>query len=58
MIQTRSTTDPANYYALAKLYEDAGAYPEAEQMLIYGKDVKPNDSARLHAAGRLLQPPG
>jgi len=37
--------DPANYYALAKLYEDAGAYPEAEQMLIYGKDVKPNDSA-------------
>lgn len=44
MIQA-APEDPANYYALAKLYEDAGAYPEAEQMLIYGKDVKPNDSA-------------
>ena len=44
MIQA-DPADPANYYALAKLYEDAGAYPEAEQMLIYGKDVKPNDSA-------------
>jgi len=44
MIQA-DPADPANYYALAKLYEDAGAYPEAEQMLVYGKDVKPNDSA-------------
>jgi tetratricopeptide (TPR) repeat protein len=44
MIQA-APQDPANYFALAKLYEDAGAYPEAEQMLIRGKDVKANDSA-------------
>ena len=37
--------DPANYFVLAKLYEDAGAYPEAEEMLIYAKNAKPSDPA-------------
>ena len=38
--------DPAdivNYFALARLYEDAAFYPEAEQILIYAKDARPND---------------
>lgn len=37
--------DPANYFALAKIYEDAGAYAEAEQMLIKAKEAKPSDPA-------------
>ena len=37
--------DPANYFALAKLYEDAGAYDAAEQMLIRAKEAKPGDAA-------------
>jgi tetratricopeptide (TPR) repeat protein len=37
--------DPANYFQLAKLYEDAGAYEAAEQMYIHGKEAKPGDSA-------------
>jgi len=37
--------DPANYFQLAKLYEDAGAYDAAEQMYIKGKEAKPGDSA-------------
>ena len=37
--------EPSNYFALAKIYEDAGAYAEAEQMLLRAKDVRPNDSA-------------
>lgn len=48
VIQRMIQADPgdvANYFALAKLYEDAGAYPEAEQMLLYAKDTRPNDSA-------------
>lgn len=36
--------NPANYFALAKLYEDAGAYPEAEQMLVHAKTAKSTDS--------------
>lgn len=36
-------SDPTNYSALAKIYEDAGAYPEAEQMLLKAKEVKPKD---------------
>ncbi len=35
--------DPTNYFALAKIYEDAGAYDNAEQMLLKARDVKPND---------------
>ncbi len=37
--------EPSNYFALAKIYEDAGAYAEAEQMLLRAKEVRPNDSA-------------
>lgn len=37
--------EPGNYFALAKLYEDAGAYAEAEQMLQYAKAAKPTEPA-------------
>jgi tetratricopeptide (TPR) repeat protein len=37
--------EPKNYFALAKIYEDAGAYPEAEQALLQARDAKPNDPA-------------
>src|SRR5438067_9438205 len=36
-------SDPANYFALAKIYEDAGAYDAAENILLKAKDAKPND---------------
>lgn len=35
--------DPANYFYLSKIYEDAGRYDEAEQTLLKGRDAKPND---------------
>src|SRR5215813_5009435 len=37
--------EPANYFALAKIYEDAGAYEEAEKMLQNAKQAKPSDPA-------------
>jgi tetratricopeptide (TPR) repeat protein len=37
--------EPTNYFALAKIYEDAGAYDEAEKMLVQAKAAKPNDPA-------------
>ncbi len=37
--------EPANYFALAKIYEDAGAYDEAEKMLLAAKGAKPSDPA-------------
>jgi tetratricopeptide (TPR) repeat protein len=37
--------EPSNYFALAKIYEDAGAYVEAEQMYQKGKEVRPNEAA-------------
>jgi tetratricopeptide (TPR) repeat protein len=37
--------DPSNYFALAKIYEDAGAYDAAEDILLKAKDAKPNDPA-------------
>ncbi len=37
--------EPANYFALAKIYEDAGAYDEAEKMLLAAKAAKPSDPA-------------
>ena len=37
--------EPANYFALAKIYEDAGAYEEAEKMLQSAKQAKPSDPA-------------
>ena len=44
MIQLEPS-EPTNYFALAKIYEDAGAYPEAEQTLLKARDVKPSDPA-------------
>jgi tetratricopeptide (TPR) repeat protein len=37
--------EPSNYFVLAKIYEDAGAYPEAEQTLLKAKEVRPSDPA-------------
>jgi tetratricopeptide (TPR) repeat protein len=37
--------DPAQYFALAKMYEDQGRYDDAEKVLIEAKDRKPNDPA-------------
>ena len=37
--------EPANYFVLAQIYEDAGAYDDAEKMLIMAKAAKPNDPA-------------
>ncbi len=37
--------EPSNYFVLAKLYEDAGAYPEAEETLMNAKNAKPSDAA-------------
>ena len=37
--------EPTNYFALAKIYEDAGAYEEAEKMLVSAKNAKPGDPA-------------
>jgi len=39
--------EPANYMALAKLYEDAGRYDEAEAQFAKAKEVKPNDPSVL-----------
>jgi tetratricopeptide (TPR) repeat protein len=36
--------DPGNYFALAKIYEDAGRYDEAEQALLKARDAAPNDA--------------
>jgi tetratricopeptide (TPR) repeat protein len=36
-------SEPANYFYLAKIYEDAGRYEDAEQTLLKAKGVKPND---------------
>jgi len=37
--------DPTNYFALAKIYEDAGAYEEAEKVLQQAKEARPSDPA-------------
>jgi tetratricopeptide (TPR) repeat protein len=36
--------EPNNYYALAKIYENAGNYEEAEKMLIAARDRRPKDA--------------
>jgi tetratricopeptide (TPR) repeat protein len=38
-------SDPTNYFALAKIYEDAGAYDAAENILIKAKEARPNDAS-------------
>jgi tetratricopeptide (TPR) repeat protein len=42
MIQV-DPSDPVNYAALSKIYEDAGRYDEAEAALLKSLDAKPND---------------
>ena len=37
--------ESANYFGLAKIYEDAGRYDEAEQALLQAKEARPNDPA-------------
>jgi tetratricopeptide (TPR) repeat protein len=37
--------EPENYFALAKIYEDAGAYENAEDILLKAKEARPNDPA-------------
>jgi len=37
--------EPTNYFQLAKIYEDAGAYDEAEKVYLLAKQAKPNDPA-------------
>ena len=34
-------SDPANYFALAKIYEDAGNYEQAEATLLKARDAQP-----------------
>ncbi len=36
-------SDPNNYFALAKIYEDAGQYDQAEQILLKAKEMRPKD---------------
>jgi tetratricopeptide (TPR) repeat protein len=36
-------SDPENYAALSKIYEDAGRYDEAEAALLKARDARPND---------------
>ena len=38
-------SDPANYFALAKLYEDAGQYDLAESTFVGARETRPDDSA-------------
>lgn len=38
-----SPNDVGNYFALAKIYEDAGRYEEADQALLKAREVAPND---------------
>ena len=42
-------SEPANYLALAKLYEDSGRYDEAEALYDKASTVKPNDPSVLAA---------
>lgn len=36
--------EPTNYFALAKIYEDAGNYEQAEATLLKAKEARPKDS--------------
>ena len=50
--------ETSSYFGLANIYEQSGDYERAEQMLTKARDMRPERFGRLHAAGRLLQPPG
>lgn len=41
--------EPSAYFHLAKIYEDAGRYEEAEEALVKARDARPNDPAVYHA---------
>ena len=48
VVQQLIALDPAesaNYFALAKIYEDAGVYDESEKVLLIAKDARPDDPA-------------
>lgn len=46
-IITLDPNEPSNYMALAKLYEDAGRYDDAEAQFAKAKAAKPNDPSVL-----------
>jgi tetratricopeptide (TPR) repeat protein len=46
-IITLDPTEPTNYLALAKLYEDSGRYDDAEAQYAKAEEVKPNDPSVL-----------
>ena len=46
VVQRMIQLDPSDletYFILSKIYEDAGAFDNAEQALVHARDVKPND---------------
>jgi tetratricopeptide (TPR) repeat protein len=45
-------SDPGAYFALSKIYEDAGRYEEAEQALLKARDAKPNDPTVHNSIGQ------
>jgi tetratricopeptide (TPR) repeat protein len=45
-------SDTANYFQMAKLYEDAGDFEQAEAQFLKAREMKPNDpDVYLHLAG-------
>jgi len=42
-------SDPSSYFALSKIYQDAGRYEEAEAALLKARDAQPNDPAVYNA---------
>jgi tetratricopeptide (TPR) repeat protein len=45
-------SDTTNYYQMAKLYEDAGNFDQAEAQFLKAREIKPDDSdVYLHLAG-------
>lgn len=36
-------SDPVNYFALARIYEDSGEYERAEETLVKAREARPND---------------
>ena len=51
-------SEPANYFALAEDLRGRRGLRRRSRRCSRREDAKPNDHGRLHAAGRLLQPPG
>ena len=37
--------EPTNYFQLAKIYEDAALYDDAEKVLVMSKEAKPSDAS-------------